>query len=301
MRSISLLSILASSVLAAAPSGVSTPSDAAAPLDDPFRQMDELWPTPTDTRAASGAPGHRYWQQQVDYDIDVTLDDERQRISGSERITYRNNSPDTLEYLWLQLDANIFAPDSRAALTSTSGSFDRISYRGLERMLARQSFDGSVALTRVEARGKPLDYVVVDTMMRVDLPKPLAPGKTFKFDVDWSYAINESERVGGRTGFERFDDGNVIYEIAQWFPRLARLRRRQRLAAQAVLGLAGEFALEFGDYEVDITVPADHVVGATGELHQRAQGPHQDPARALEAGRGPGRPGRRPTPGPCSS
>ena len=155
MRSVLLFPILASLVFAGAVPGVSTPSD-ATPLDDPFRQLDELLPTPTDTRTGSGAPGHEYWQQQVDYDIDVTLDDDRQRINGSERITYRNNSPDSLEYLWLQLDANIFAPDSRAALTSTKGSFDRISYRSLERMLARNSFDGSVELTRVENKGKDL-------------------------------------------------------------------------------------------------------------------------------------------------
>ena len=264
MRSLVLVSFLSSVVFAGSVPGVSSPSD-AIPLDDPFRQLDELLPTPNDTRTASGAPGYRYWQQQVDYDIDVTLDDVNQRIEGSERITYRNNSPDALEYLWLQLDANIFAPDSRAALTSTNEGFDRFPYRSLERMLARQGFDGSVDLTRVEAKGKALHYVVVDTMMRVDLPKPLEPGKSFKFDVDWNYSINESKRVGGRTGFERFDDGNVIYEIAQWFPRLAPYDDVNGWQHKQFLG-SGEFALEFGDYEVDITVPADHIVGATGVL-----------------------------------
>ncbi len=264
MRVVLPLMLLTCLLLSGTIVGASAPSK-VAPLDDPFRQLDELLPTPTDTRTASGAPGHRYWQQQVDYDIEVTLDDERQRVSGSERIRYRNNSPDTLDYLWLQLDANIFAPDSGAALTSTNESFERIPYSGLERMLARESFDGSVTLTRVAANNEPLRYVVVDTMMRVDLPKPLAPGKTFRFEIDWNYAINESKRVGGRTGFERFDDGNVIYEIAQWFPRLAPYDDVNGWQHKQFLG-AGEFALEFGDYEVDITVPADHVVAATGVL-----------------------------------
>ena len=266
------------------------PSDTL--LEDPFRQLDELLPTPTDTRNAAGAPGHRYWQQEVDYAIEVTLDDAKQRIVGSEQIRYTNNSPDSLDYLWLQLDANIFSPSSGAAMSATGGSFDRISYTGLERMLARQSFDGSVELTRVASKNKALGYVVVDTMMRVDLPKPLAPGKSFKFDIDWSYAINESKRVGGRTGFERFDDGNIIYEIAQWVPRLAPYDDVNGWQHKQFLG-GGEFALEFGDYEVDITVPADHVVTATGVLSNakkvlsKAQRERLERARRATAAEGP--------------
>lgn len=256
---------IVASLLALAPPAASDASPAPPEWRaDPFRQLERELPTPTSTRTGSGAPGHRYWQQEVDYAIEVTLDDANQRIVGSERVSYRNNSPDSLEYLWLQLDANIFAPDSDAALTATTWSFDRVPYGGLIRMLARQAFDGSVQLTRVESKGKPLDYEVVKTMMRIDLPKPLAPGKSTTFEIDWNYAINESKLVGGRTGFERFDDGN-IYEIAQWFPRLAAYEDVNGWQHKQFLG-AGEFTLEFGDYDVSITVPADHVVAATGVL-----------------------------------
>ncbi|MFN3181957.1 MAG: M1 family metallopeptidase [Nannocystaceae bacterium] len=233
---------------------------------DPFRQLEELLPTPTSTRAGSGAPGHEYWQQDVDYDIEVTLDDEHQRIIGHERIRYENNSPDTLAYLWLQLDANIYSPGSDRAMTASAPAFDRVSYRSFRRLLEGLSFDGSITLGKVtDRRGRPLDHTVTGTMMRIDLPKPLKPGKAFVFEVDWQYAINDSSKVPGRTGFERFDDGTIIYEIAQWFPRLAAYDDVHGWQNKQYLG-AGEFSLEFGDYDVEITVPADHIVAATGEL-----------------------------------
>lgn len=233
---------------------------------DPFRQLEELLPTPTSTRNGSGAPGHAYWQQEVDYDIDVRLDDERQRIEGHERIRYTNNSPDTLTYLWLQLDANIYSPSSDRATTATAPGFDRVDYRSFARLLEGLSFDGSIQLGKVsDRRGRALDHTVTGTMMRIDLPKPLKPGKSFVFDIDWSYAINDSSKVPGRTGYERFEDGTIIYEVAQWFPRLAAYEDVNGWQNKQYLG-AGEFTLEFGDYDVEITVPADHVVAATGEL-----------------------------------
>jgi hypothetical protein len=233
---------------------------------DPFRQLEEILPTPTQTRNAAGAPGHRYWQQEVDYDIDVEIDDAKQRLIGSETITYHNNSPDELRYLWLQLDANIYHPESDRSLISTTPGFDRMGFRALTSILAGQEFDGSIKLSRVQHRGKDLKYKVVKTMMRIELPKPLKPGKKFKFDVDWSYAINNSDEVSGRTGYEFFEkDGNNIYEIAQWFPRLAPYEDVNGWQHKQFLG-RGEFALEFGDYEVDITVPADHIVASTGKL-----------------------------------
>jgi hypothetical protein len=271
-------------VLPAAAWGAHGSSGHGHPRDD-FRQLEEVLPTPTDVRAASGAPGHRYWQQQVDYQIDVEIDEDQHRLRGSERIEYTNNSPDTLRYLWLQLDANIFAPDADRNLIATAPGFDRMSYRALARTLEVEKFDGSVQLERVASRGKKLDYTVVKTMMRVDLPKPLEPGKRFTFDVDWNYEINNSDEVGGRTGYEHFDeDGNTIYEIAQWFPRLAPYDDVNGWQNKAYLG-AGEFALEFGDYDVSITVPADHVVAATGELanEKRVLTPVQ--RRRLEAAR----------------
>ena len=235
--------------------------------EDKFRQLEELWPTPNDARAPSGAPGPGYWQQQVDYEIDVELDDEQRRIVGSERIRYHNRSPDTLHFLWVQLDANLFAPDSDAVLTQTTGDLDSLSFQQLANMLARTEFDGGVKIGAVEdEHGTPLHHVVNKTMMRVDLPAPLPPAGAFTFSIDWSYAINPSDSVRGRTGYEYFEeDDNCLYEIAQWFPRLAAYTDVNGWQHKQFLG-RGEFTLEFGNYLVRITAPADHVVTATGEL-----------------------------------
>ena len=237
---------------------------------DRFRQLDELLPTPNAYRTASGAPGHDYWQQKVDYDIDVRLDDERQHLHGSERITYHNRSPDTLRYLWVQLDPNIFHPESHSSTTRTSPDASRLSYGRVRRLLS--DFDGSCEITRVEAAGGgPLDHTIVDTNMRVDLPVPLAPGFAFTFDIDWDYAINDHDLVGGRTGYEFFEeDGNYLYEIAQWFPRLCVYSDATGWQNKAFLG-SGEFTTEFGDYTVAITVPSDHVVASTGVLLNPAE------------------------------
>ena len=233
---------------------------------DPFRQLEEILPTPNPERAPSGAPGHAYWQQEVDYDIEVEIDDETQRLRGLEKVKYQNNSPDELRYLWLQLDANIYAPDSDRELTSTAPTFDRMGYRSVERLLAAGDFDGSVQIKSLKSGRDDLKYTVVGTMMRIDLPKPLAPGRSVKFELAWEYAINDSDKVGGRTGFEHFEkDDNNIYEIAQWFPRLAAYNDVTGWQHKQYLG-RGEFTLEFGDYDVEITVPSDHVVASTGEL-----------------------------------
>ncbi len=235
--------------------------------NDKFRQLEELLPTPNIYRTASGAPGHEYWQQQVDYEIDVELDDENQRIIGSERITYHNNSPDTLRYLWVQLDANIFAPESHAVLTSLAPNMESASYRSIEGMLERQTFDGSAKITAIlDGRGNPMAATINDTMMRVDLDRPLEPGRSMRFSIDWNYEINNSKIVRGRTGYEYFeDDQNYLYEIAQWYPRLAAYTDVNGWQNKQFLG-SGEFTLEFGDYKVNITVPDDHIVASTGVL-----------------------------------
>jgi hypothetical protein len=235
---------------------------------DKFRQLEEILPTPNDYRTASGAPGRDYWQQTVDYVIDVELNDENQTIDGREQITYRNNSPDPLRYIWLQLDANIYAPDSDAKTTATNENRFGLSIGSMKSLKAREDFDGSIKIRSVkEAQsGNALHFQIVKTMMRVDLPKELPPNEVFTFKVDWSYAINNSAVAGGRSGYEHFDeDNNNIYEIAQWFPRACAYNDVTGWQHKQFLG-RGEFTLEFGNYEVRITVPDDHIVAASGEL-----------------------------------
>lgn len=237
------------------------------PLDK-FRQLDESLPTPNVYRTASGAPGHKYWQQRADYVINVEIDDKKQRLIGKEKISYTNHSPDILSYLWVQLDNNIFAPDSDTVLTQTSGSLSgEVRFASLRQALARREFDGSIKITAVnDAFDLPLEYHIVKTMMRIDLKKPLKPGETTIFSIDWSYNINNSRLVGGRTGYEYFkEDGNYIYEIAHWYPRMAAYTDVHGWQHKQFLG-RGEFTLEFGDYLVRVTVPDDHIVSATGVL-----------------------------------
>ncbi len=238
---------------------------------DKFRQLEEDLPTPNEYRTASGAPGHRYWQQRADYVIDVELDDVNQRIIGKETVTYKNLSPDTLNYIWLQIDQNIFAKDSLAQKTSTAPEFRNMPLSRVEQLAARE-YEGRVNITSVrDARGNPLKNTLNETMLRIDLPTPLAPGGTFVFSVDWNYNINNGALFGGRTSYEYFpEDNNYLYTIAQWFPRLAAYNDTTGWQHKQYLG-SGEFTLEFGDYLVRITVPDDHVVSATGVL----QNPNQ--------------------------
>ncbi len=234
---------------------------------DAFRQLDEILPTPTEARLASGAPGPDYWQQRANYIIDVEIDDEKQRLSGREQITYVNHSPHTLAYIWLQLDANILARDSDAVLTSTAPSLDKVSTDELKRLRARHVFDGSMTITEVsDHRKQPLPHTIVKTMMRIDLPASLRPGESFVFHIAWNYAINNAKVVRARTGYEYFeDDGNYIYEIAHWFPRMVAYTDYTGWQHKQFIG-SGEFTLELGDYLLRITVPNDHIVAASGEL-----------------------------------
>jgi hypothetical protein len=250
---------------------------AAEPFDDKFRQLDELLPTPTTIRTASGAPGHAYWQQRADYTIRATLDEANRAITGAETITYHNNSPDTLSYLWVQLDQNIYKPnsDSRTGATIRSrdawdkprGPDDGMKFDAMQSMMVARSFDGGFNIKAVkDAGGAPLHYVINRTMMRIDLPQPLKPGAKLAFSVEWSYKINEQKVLGGRSGYEKFDeDKNDLFEIAQWFPRMAAYYDVTGWQHKQFLG-TGEFTLEFGDYDVSVTVPADHIVASTGEL-----------------------------------
>jgi hypothetical protein len=250
---------------------------AAEPFDDKFRQLDELTPTGNAVRNAAGAPGHAYWQQRADYTIRATLDEARRAISASETVTYHNNSPDTLAYLWLQLDQNVFAPDSDARTSSTVASReawakgraddDGMRFETMRSILENRSFEGGFKIGAVKgADGQPLKFTINKTMMRIDLAQPLKPGEKLAFSVDFSYQINNAKIQGGRTGFEAFDaDKNDLFEIAHWFPRMAAYYDVYGWQHKQFLG-AGEFTLEFGDYDVQITVPADHIVASTGVL-----------------------------------
>lgn len=238
---------------------------------DKFRQLEENLPTPNEYRAASGAPGYRYWQQRADYVIDVELDDANQRLIGKETVTYKNLSPDTLNYIWLQLDQNIFAKDSDNITTRTAPDVSELNISAVEQLAAR-AYDGRVNITSVrDAKNNNLKYTVVKTMMRIDLPQPLAPNGTFAFSVDWNHAINNQRIFGGRGGFEYFPrDNNYLYEIAHWFPRMAAYTDVNGWQHKQFLG-SGEFTLEFGNYLVRITAPNDHVVAATGVLQNAAE------------------------------
>ena len=232
-----------------------------------FEQLDQLLPTPNSYRSASGAPGPAYWQQRADYDISVELNDENQSLRGSETITYYNNAPEPLSYLWMQLDQNILADGSMTRKTSGGAIRDSIPAKFLATTASAYDFKGGYQISSVrDASDKPLNHVINFTMMRVDLPQPLKPGEKFTFKVDWSYNINDMMKIGGRSGCEFFpDDGNYIYFIAQWFPRMCVFDDIEGWQNKQYLG-AGEFALTFGDYKVRITVPSDHIVGATGWL-----------------------------------
>ena len=227
-----------------------------------FKQLGQELPTPNVYRTASGAPGHEYWQQQVDYNIQVTLDDENQRIDGEERILYKNNSPDELRYLWLQLDQNVRALDSDSYKIRESRINGRSSFGSIQGL--EPSFDGGFKIQYVgDETGKPLKYTINKTMMRIDLPRPLKPGGTFVFDVAWWYNINDRMKDGGRSGYEYFEDeDNYLYTIAQFYPRLVVYMDNEGWQNKQFLG-SGEFTLNFGDYHVEITVPADHVVAST--------------------------------------
>ena len=239
-----------------------------------FEQMGSSLPTPNTYRTASGAPGKEYWQQKADYDIKVELNDENQRITASEKITYFNASPDALTYLWLQLDQNNFNEKSDARTTrQTSISHERgTSGAALKSLSDKTDKEYGYLIQKVTDKlGNKLKYTINGTMMRVDLPAPLLKGQNFVFNVDWSFNIVDANAQRARSGYEYFEkDGNYLYEMAQWFPRMCVYDDVTGWQNKQFLG-QGEFALVFGDYKVAITVPNDMVVGATGELQNQKE------------------------------
>ena len=273
-------------ILVALPAAAQGIQQTKGDFEDKFRQLDEVLPDANVYRNASGAPGHQYWQQKVDYRITAQLDERRRRLTGRETIRYTNNSPDSLPWLWLQLDQNIFRRDSMAELTDVFGGAgrrgpkvslgdgdtpSRLSMGELRRQQVMADNDFGYDITAVrDAAGSPLRHTIVGTLMRIDLPQPLKPGESTEFAIDFAFNIVEEDAVSARSGFEHFPDdprkgGNDIFLLAQWFPRLVVYSDYEGWHNKEFLG-RGEFTLEFGDYEVSLTVPDDHVVASTGVL-----------------------------------
>jgi hypothetical protein len=233
-----------------------------------FEQLEQLLPTPNSYRTGSGAPGNHYWQQRADYNINVEVDDNTQMVRGSETITYYNNSPETLRYLWLQLDQNVFAGNSLGNASRTNNIIDNDAAKNFLSPYGGDFYKGGFNISHVkDDKGSPLPYIINRTMMRVDLPAPLKSGEKMAFSIAWSYQEKDRNIVtDDRGGYEYFpDDKNYVYTCAQWFPRLCVFDDVEGWQNKQFIG-QGEFALTFGNYRVRITVPSDHIVGATGTI-----------------------------------
>lgn len=237
------------------------------PWQGKFEQLGQILPTPNEYRTGSGSPGPEYWQQQADYVITAELNDENQSITGAETVTYHNNSPDVLTYLWLQLDQNLFDKESNTGKTKNTTIQDSVTTKEIAGNLELYDFDGGYKIKSVkDVNGKDLKHFVNATMMRIDLPQPLKRGETYSFKIEWSYNINDRMKVGGRSGLEYFpEDKNYVYTIAQWFPRMCVYDDLEGWQNKQFLGRS-EFATVFGNYKVKITTPADHIMAATGVL-----------------------------------
>ena len=232
-----------------------------------FRQLYDQFADPNKYHNASGAPGVEYYQQQVDYVMDIELDEQNSRLYGEEKIKYTNNSPDNLPYLWLQLDQNIRKKNASNLEKNSSGNSVTQSPSGFIRNFIEEDFDGGFNIDWVrDLEDKPLSFNINQTMMRIDLPEAIAPGQVFEFKIKWWYNINNRLNYRGRSGYETFEnDVNKVYTIAQFFPRLCVYNDVEGWQNYQFWG-NGEFALEFGDYDVNITVPSDHIMEATGSL-----------------------------------
>jgi hypothetical protein len=237
---------------------------------DKFKQMYDLLATPNMYRTASGAPGPEYYQQQADYKIDIELDDKNTKLYGSETITYHNNAKESLDYLWVQLDQNQQSRTSKTPLIESNKTDPAMSVQGFSRKYLEEDFDGGFNIEYVkDAMGKPMQFTINQTMMRIELANPMKYGEKISFSIKWWYNVNNYILDGGRSGYEHFDsDGNNLYILAQFFPRMAVYNDVEGWQNQQFWG-SGEFTLPFGNYEVNITVPADHIMEATGSLQNR--------------------------------
>ena len=230
------------------------------------------WQLPICFVPHAGAPGPAYYQQQADYKIDIELDDKNAKLSGSETITYYNNSPDNLEYLWVQMDQNQAAKNSQSPLVENEKIEAVLPVNKFANEYLKEGLDRGFNIEYVkDAKGNPLSYTVNQTMMRINLATPMKPGTSMTFSIKWWYNINNYQQDGGRSGYELFEkEGNRLYVIAQFYPRMAVYNDVEGWQNMQFWG-GGEFALPFGNFDVNITVPADHVVDATGELMNRSE------------------------------
>jgi len=237
-----------------------------------FSQMYDLLATPNMFRTASGAPGPAYYQQQADYKIDIELDDKNSKITGSEVITYSNNSPDSLEYLWIQLDQNQARANGQTSLAEGEKLNQVLPLEGFANKYLKKDLERGFNIEQVkDAKGNPMSYTINETMMRINLATPLKPGEKISLAIKWWYNVNNYRKEGGRSGYELFEkDGNKLYVIAQFYPRMAVYNDVEGWQNMQFWG-SGEFALPFGNFDVNITVPADHVIDATGELMNRSE------------------------------
>jgi len=241
-------------------------------FDEKFEQIDGKLPTPNSYRTGAGAPGPAYWQQRADYEIAVILNDEDQSITGNEIITYYNNSPSTLNFLWIQLDQNIRAKDSdKYKINERFYAGYSVDAKRLPHLTFDADFDGGFRIISIEdIEGNGLSFHRVKTMMRIDLAEPLKPGSVVKFQIDWNYLIGNRRDDDERSGYEYFPkDDNYLYAIAQFYPRMAVFDDFNGWQNKQFLG-QGEFTLNFGNFDVKITAPADHVIAATGSLENES-------------------------------
>jgi Peptidase family M1 domain len=238
-----------------------------------FEALGTILPSPNEYRTASGAPGPKYWQQRCDYDITCDLDEDKLLLTGSETITYFNNSPNELTYLWMQLDENQHSSKYNANYQDGNSLPHVVSDQMLGRVESETEPNdfGDHILKMTDALGKPVHYTINKTMMRLELPAPLKPGQKFVFKIDWNYKITDRKTVGGRGGYEYFpEDGNYLFTMTQWYPRLCVYSDFQGWQNNQFTG-RGEFALTFGNFNVKMTVPSDHVIGATGQCQNYQQ------------------------------
>ncbi len=237
-----------------------------------FRQLYDEFATPNMYRTGSGAPGAAYYQQQADYKMDVEIDDINAILSGQETITYTNNSPDKLEFLWVQLDQNVREKDSKSPLIESAVVDPAEIPENFVKKYMTEPFDGGFKIASVESKdGGALPFVINQTMMRVEMPADLKPGGKFTFKIKWSYQINDHVMNRARSGYEYFkEDDNRVYVIAQFYPRMAVYNDVEGWQNSQFWG-RGEFALPFGNFEVNITVPSDHMLDGTGVLTNRKE------------------------------